>query len=117
MQLQADGSFTPSSIMIYPYFILAEESFAKGTPESAINLFNLIYDEHAEAFKIKEPNDPNYIAVADVVAKYLTPEEYAGKPWLSARRPIWENSNCIVVQNGSYQKIQPDSLAGYVGMS
>ena len=116
MVLQSDGDFAPSSVMAYDYFVLAPDTFTENLAESAKKLFYQIYDEHYDAFKIREPNDPNYIAVVDVESKILAPEDYAGKPWLTANIAMWENSNCIVVQNNSYQKIEPNSLGGILGM-
>jgi hypothetical protein len=117
MVLQQSGDFAPSSVMTYKYFVLAPETFTENLAESAKQLFYQIYDEHYDAFKIKEPNDPNYIAVVDVTPQILNPQDYADQPWLTVRPPVWENSHCIVVQNNSYQKIDPNSLGGILGIA
>ncbi len=114
---QASGDFAPSDTMTYQYFLLVPENFAADLAEGTKKLMDQLYDEHYNAFKLREPNDPNYIAVVDAAPRILTAAEYAGQPWLSARIPAWENSNCIVVQNNSYQKVARESFGGILGLN
>ncbi|MEP6901430.1 MAG: hypothetical protein ABJA66_06740 [Actinomycetota bacterium] len=116
MMIRPDGAFAPSNTMTYQYFFLIPETFAANLAESSKQLMYQIYDEHYDAFKQREPNDPNYIAVVDVTPKILTPAEYSQSPWLAARMPGWENSNCLVIQNNSYQKVEPKSFGGILGL-
>jgi hypothetical protein len=116
MIMQPGGDFAPSSTMTFPYFFLVPETFAANLAESSKQLMHQIYDEHYDAFKLREPNDPNYIAVVDVTPKILTAAEYSQLPWIAARMPAWENSNCLVIQNNSYQKVDPKSFGGLLGL-
>ena len=117
MVLQESGDFAPSDVMTYTYFILAPETFTEKLVERSKQLFYQIYNEHYDAFRLQAPDDPNYIAVVDVTPRILTPTEYADKPWLTTPAPVWENSHCIVIQDNSYQKIDPNSLGGILGMA
>lgn len=117
MVLQASGDFLPSDVQTYQYFIIVPETFTENLAENAKRLMIQIYDEHYEVFKIREPNDPNYIAVVDVKTNILNQAEYLEKPWLSTRPPVWENSHCILIQNNSYQKIDPNGFGAILGIA
>jgi hypothetical protein len=117
MVINADGDYFPTDVRTYQYYILALETFASNLDANAKRLMIEVYNEHYNAFRMREPNDLNYIAVVGVAPKILTPDEYASKPWLMARMPVWESSNCIAVQNDGYRKVAPNSFGDILGLA
>jgi hypothetical protein len=116
MILQANGDFAPSDVMRYPYFVFAPETFTANLVENATNLMIQIYDEHYIAFKQREPDDPNYIAVVEVQPRTLSNAELAERPWLKVRPPAWETSHCILITENSFRNIDPNALGGLLGL-
>jgi hypothetical protein len=117
MVLQPSGDVAPSSVMTYQYFVLASETFAANLLENVKNLMLQIYNEHYHAFKLKEPDDPNYIAVVDVQPKVLSYAEYADKPWLTVRPPVWETSHCLFISDNSFRTVEPNRFTELLGLA
>ncbi len=66
-----------------------------------------MYRDLAAGFRAAEPNDLSYIAVLGTTPRILTPADVAAAPWLGPPRPpVWEPTNCVVVQaDGGYTKV------------
>jgi hypothetical protein len=117
MVLDQNGDFAPSTVMIFPYFVFAPETFEADLTGNILNLMHQIYNEHYHAFKLREPNDPNYIAVVKVEPRILSHAENLEKPWLKGHAPMWESSNCILISNQTYQKIDPNKFGELLGLA
>lgn len=114
MMLQENGDYIPSEPMSYDYFFLVPDAFTTDLAESSNQLMYQVYQEHYRDFKIKEPNDPNYIAVVSVAPRILPPDEIESRPWLSSKVPMWEPSTCIVETENGFQKVDPRQFADIV---
>ena len=117
MMIQENGDYIPSEPMSYDYFFLVLDAFTSDLAESSKQLMYQVYQQHYRDFKIREPNDLNYIAVVSVIPKVLTPDEITLKPWLSSKVPVWEPSNCIVVADSGFQKVDPNYFADIIAGS
>lgn len=114
MMIQETGDYLTSEPMSYDYFFLVPETFTADLPESSRQLMNQIYQEHYQAFKIREPNDLNYIAVVGVTPAILGPTNIASSPWLTGKTPMWESSSCVVVSEGAFQKVALNTFSDLV---
>lgn len=101
-----------SDIRRYDYFFKAPPG-TRGAASAAdfqkrlLAVMHSVYQEHGRHFKLREPDDLNYIAIVDSAFRELSAQEIAAKPWLSARPPHWENSHCIALTADGFAKSDP----------
>lgn len=117
MVMDSNGDYAPTNVAVYTYYVLAPVTFAENLADNTHNLMVQIYNEHYQAFKLKEPDDPNYIAVVGVEPKILTPDEYSEKPWLNTGKPIWESSHCIFIEENSFRNVDPNVFGNLLGLA
>lgn len=117
MMIQENGDYIPSEPMSYDYFFLVPETFTTDLTENSRQLMNQIYQEHYQTFKIREPNDLNYIAVVGVTPVVLASAEIASSPWLTGKTPMWESSGCVVASDSAFQKVAPNTFSEVVASS
>lgn len=103
------GGHVQTNIRRYDYYFKTKPDFQRpaSPPDFEKRLeavINDIYYQHRLRLQQAEPDDVNYIAVVERVFRQLTPNEIAGKPWLTAQKPVWENSHCISLSADSFDK-------------
>ena len=112
MVIDANGDYSPSSVMTFQYYIAAEPAFADNLAKNCMALMVRIYNDHYRVFREREPNDLNYIAVVGVSPRIVDKSEYPQQPWLNGNCPSWEDSNLIGTHSEGYNKLSPTFFEG-----
>ena len=105
----------PTEIRRFDYFFKLTPEMRKAIPAADLDqrltaVIKAVYREHHERFRLAEPNDINYIAVAEAAFRRLGAPEVAARAWQSSERPHWEAGNCLTVLAGDgYERVHPDN--------
>jgi hypothetical protein len=104
-----------SDIRRYDYFFKAPPGVrgaasATEFQQRLLSVMHAVYQEHGRAFKLREPDDINYIAIVQSAFRELTAQEVASKPWLTARPPHWEQSHCLLLSASGFEKTNTDAF-------
>jgi hypothetical protein len=95
-----------SEIRRYAYYFKVAPDLHLADLEKRLNqTMQEVYHQHRLHFQRAEPNDPNYIAIAEAGFRQLTAREITAKPWLSAQRPHWEQSHCLSLSAATFDKV------------
>jgi hypothetical protein len=122
MQLVEGDVYVGGDERDYPYYFQVADDWVnlpdKELQNRAYAVAQTMYADIARSFQAAEPNDPNYIAVLRCQATFLTEQELQEQPWwYPPRPPVWEWTNCVVVQEAdSYTKVHPGDFDEALGL-
>ena len=107
-----DEAYFPNEARQFTYYFRVPAAWVADAPALAQRVNRVaqaMYRDLAADFRAAEPNDLSYIVVLGTTPRVLTPAEVAAAPWLGPPRPpVWEPTNCVVVQaDGGYTKVPP----------
>jgi hypothetical protein len=97
----------------YTYYLSVPDSWAQLSDqelqERSARVAWSMYSDLNDMFHRNEPDDLSSLRVLSILAKPMTTEEEAQKPWLTAGPPAaWEWTPCVAVnEDGSYRKVDP----------